>query len=526
MSEPSTRPDSIPGNWTLATVGEVGDVQLGRQRSPKHLTGRFSTPYVRAANITSNGLDVDDVLEMDFTEAERDAYALAPGDILLAEASGSPEHVGRACIWNGELDLCCFQNTVLRFRARSLSPAYALVAFRDMAESGVLARTARGVGIQHLGAKRFAAIRMAVPPLAEQDRIVAELAERERELDQAEAALQDARRKCNEQRQGILRSVIDRVPGHGDTWPEIRIGDAGQVDLGKMRQPSQHSGTHMRSYLRVANVREAAIDFDDLHEMNFTPEEMPRYRLAPGDILLNEGQSPELVGRPAMYRGEIPELYFQKTLLRFRAGPTVDAEYALLVFRNYLHRGVFRAQARASTNIAHLTQRRFIEMPFPLPPMDVQRDVAGAVSAALEQVDAQATTIDRSIRGLMEVRRGMLRAAVNGQLVAQDERDSPVELSARDAPEPATRRTRPRTRKAETAGRTAPTEGPPLRLDAVIGDANEAMSIPELFRAAGLNPDDTDDVEAFYLLLRSADGVTVTKAGIDVENARFKRTSS
>jgi type I restriction enzyme S subunit len=74
----------------------------------------------------------------------------------------------------------------------------------------------------------------------------------------------------------------------------------------------------MRPYLRVANVFENRIDISDVLEMNFTPEEFEVYALEYGDILLNEGQSLELVGRPAMFKNEIEGACFQNTLVRFR----------------------------------------------------------------------------------------------------------------------------------------------------------------------------------------------------------------
>ena len=56
----------------------------------------------------------------------------------------------------------------------------------------------------------------------------------------------------------------------------------------------------MRPYLRVANVFEDRIDTSDVMQMHFSDEEFERYRLAPGDILLNEGQSPEFLdARPS-----------------------------------------------------------------------------------------------------------------------------------------------------------------------------------------------------------------------------------
>ncbi len=100
--------------------------------------------------------------------------------------------------------------------------------------------------------------------------------------------------------------------------------------------------------------------------MNLTPEAQEIYRLRPGDILLNEGQSEELVGRPALYQGDPPSVCFQNTLVRFRSGPDVDPEFALLVFRFYFRSGAFRAIAKMSTNIAHLGAQRFADLPFPL----------------------------------------------------------------------------------------------------------------------------------------------------------------
>src|SRR5215208_1909315 len=153
----------------------------------------------------------------------------------------------------------------------------------------------------------------------------------------------------------------------GWVWGTVR--EVGEVKLGRQRSPAHHTGPHMRPYLRVANVFEARIDTSDVMSMNFTPEEYEVYRLKAGDVLLNEGQSLELVGRPALYRGEVPGACFQNTLVRFRAGAAVLPEYALAVFRAFLHAKRFQQIARWTTNIAHLGADRFANIEFPLPPL-------------------------------------------------------------------------------------------------------------------------------------------------------------
>src|SRR4051794_8750781 len=135
--------NAVPNGWVMTIVSQVGTIRLGRQRSPKNLTGRHSTKYLRPANISSAGeLDLADVLEMDFTPDERVTYALKPGDVLLVDSSGSAAQVGRSAIWGGQIPDCCYQNHLIRFRPHAVLPEYALAVFRHHSQSGAFAAVA------------------------------------------------------------------------------------------------------------------------------------------------------------------------------------------------------------------------------------------------------------------------------------------------------------------------------------------------------------------------------------------------
>ncbi|WP_318457554.1 restriction endonuclease subunit S [Photobacterium leiognathi] len=162
-------------------------------------------------------------------------------------------------------------------------------------------------------------------------------------------------------------------------WEWCRTIDAGDIKLGRQRSPKDHSGPYMTPYLRVANVHDNRIDTTDVKEMNFTPEEQKTFSLEYGDILLNEGQSKELVGRPAMYRNEIPGACFQNTLLRFKVWSGVNAEFSLLYFRHCLYSGRFQKAVKQTTNMAHLSAARLIPIEFPLPPEKEQIRIVAKV---------------------------------------------------------------------------------------------------------------------------------------------------
>jgi type I restriction enzyme S subunit len=174
----------------------------------------------------------------------------------------------------------------------------------------------------------------------------------------------------------------------------------------------------MRPYLRVANVFDDRIDISDVMQMNFTPTEFERFCLRKGDILLNEGQSKELVGRAAMFGDEIEGACFTNTLVRFRASAHVSAAYALLIFRHYLRAGVFQGIANITTNIAHLGAGRFADLPFPLPPIDEQVEIVRLCATRLETLGRIKAQLARTAEQVDRLDQSTLAKAFRGDLVS------------------------------------------------------------------------------------------------------------
>lgn len=286
-----------PTGWARSTIAEVGSVRLGLQRSPKRQIGGLSWRYLRTANITAEGLDLTDVSEMDITPQERRVFGLRTGDIVLIESSGSHKSLGRAAVWADEIPGCCFQNHVIRFRPHSTMPEWALIVFGHLAATGIFARTAQGIGLQHLGLARFSQLPFPLPPLLEQQRIVEVFRPRKRELDSAKAALETALVHITEQDREILAAAvtgelvereaslaaieqrafedaqssldrmksamgrparslfntIDSIPGRAagtpEGWTWARVDEVGAVRLGKMLRHSPHEGDNQQPYL-------------------------------------------------------------------------------------------------------------------------------------------------------------------------------------------------------------------------------------------------------------------------------------
>lgn len=198
----------LPDSWVWASIEQLGNVQLGRQRSPDKIGKANPTLYIRAANITEAGVDLSDVLEMEFSETEKETFALKVGDVLLTEASGSPEHVGRPAIWKHTEGLYCFQNTVLRFSPQGISSEYAFYSFLAMQKLGVFSKLSGGVGINHLSAGKFSKLPVPLPPAAEQIALNECIEECFAKCDEQKIHIDHSLKQSAAQRQNILRAAF------------------------------------------------------------------------------------------------------------------------------------------------------------------------------------------------------------------------------------------------------------------------------------------------------------------------------
>lgn len=294
------------------------------------------------------------------------------------------------------------------------------------------------------------------------------------------------------------------LPALPEGWVWARVGQTGEVQLGRQRAPQFHTGSNMVPYLRVANVFENRIDISDVMEMHFSEEEEKTFRLHANDILLNEGQSLELIGRPAIYRDELPRACFTNTLVRYRAEAGVVPEFALTLFLHYMHSGRFRKIATITTNIAHLGAGRFAEVEFPLPSTEEQTEIMSVLTEKMEALKRQQDAISLALKQSAAQRKNILKAAFTGQLVPQDPNDEPVSsLLARIRTERAEREKRPKPRRTKTSKETTSMAG---KLIDVLAEAGDWVTAQEAFRRCGIaDGAQTDQIEALYVELRELD---------------------
>jgi type I restriction enzyme S subunit len=136
-------------------------------------------------------------------------------------------------------------------------------------------------------------------------------------------------------------------------------------------------------YLANINVRWGEFDLENLREMRFEHDEMDRYGLKYGDIVMCEGGEP---GRCAIWKETLPGMMIQKALHRIRPHGCLDHRF---LFYSFLHKGKIRSFAPMFTGATtkHFSRQQLAKLEIEFPQLEVQRRIADVLSAYDDLID-------------------------------------------------------------------------------------------------------------------------------------------
>jgi type I restriction enzyme S subunit len=232
----------FPSDWRVDRFDSLFDVQQGRQVSKKSRIGENQQPFLRTKNVFWNRLDLADLDEMHFSEAEETRLALKPDDLLICEGGD----IGRTAIWRGAISNCYYQNHLHRARIRTPEAADAQFILFWLWYAFEFGNLYFGRGnvttIPNLSQSRLCELPLAIPPLPEQRKIAGVLGLVQRAMEQQErliALTAELKKALLHQlfTQGLRgepqkQTEIGPVP---QSWEVVTIGDLFKFSSGKSR---------------------------------------------------------------------------------------------------------------------------------------------------------------------------------------------------------------------------------------------------------------------------------------------------
>jgi type I restriction enzyme S subunit len=259
-------------------------------------------------------------------------------------------------------------------------PSYLAYYLRSPEFLGFANTVVAGAKMPRMVMSEFWRYKVPLPPLPEQRRIAAI-------LDQADA-LRTKRREALAQLDRLAQSIFVEMFGDPLTNPkgwaeDTSLGDVADIVSGVTKgRKLEGKTTREVPYLAVANVQDMRLNLAAVKRIEATEEEIERYALRDGDLLLTEGGDPDKLGRGTLWHGELPECIHQNHVFRVR----VTADTVTPYFLNWLvgsQRGkrYFLRSAKQTTGIASINMTQLRGFPLLVPPLNLQREFEDTISA-------------------------------------------------------------------------------------------------------------------------------------------------
>ncbi|MBY3788202.1 hypothetical protein HPQ32_07085 [Photobacterium carnosum] len=202
---------------------------------------------------------------------------------------------------------------------------------------------------------------------------------------------------------------LGEVPKH---WSVAKLSYRYEVLLGKMLDDKKITGNYLGHYLRNTDVQWDSINISKLPMMDFRPEEVERYSVKKGDLIVCEGGE---IGRCAVWEYNQP-CFYQKALHRLRPKYLNDDPYFMFyVLFDAVHTERFISGAGKAT-IAHLPAETFKQYRFAFPPYAEQVQIVNYLNKQKEKYNQLEKAANTQINLLQERRTALISAAVTGKI--------------------------------------------------------------------------------------------------------------
>ncbi|MBL8388633.1 MAG: restriction endonuclease subunit S [Hydrogenophaga sp.] len=235
-------------------------------------------------------------------------------------------------------------------------------------------------------------------------------------------------------------------------WPMVSLGaHASDFSYGTAAK-SEKSGRV--PVLRMGNIQGCRLDWADLVYTS-NEAEIKKYELKKGDVLFNRTNSPELVGKTAIYQGEQPAIY-AGYLIRVRCNEELLPEYLNYCLGSTAGRNFCWAEKSDGVSQSNINAKKLRAFKFNLPKPEEQCEIVRRAESLFRLADSIEAHYQAMCVHSQRLAPQALAKAFRGELVQQNPQDEPASIllqriAGKQPEKLKTTRGRPRVKKPETA---------------------------------------------------------------------------
>jgi type I restriction enzyme S subunit len=417
--------DAAPADWTIDRLKDVAAINASSL--PGDTDPDYEFDYLEISNVDHHGIiDPSAIERLRFEDAPSRARRRTGKNCTII-SSVRPNLQAVAFLQGNRENLICSTGfNVVEPILTKLSQNFAYYTLISERARQYFEASAKGVGYPAVDDKDFNSFTVPLPPLPEQEMIAAYLNKSCSAINEAVEAKRKQVQLLRDLRESIIETAvtrgikpshsfsrveqdwIDQLPSH---WSVCRIKRViSRMDYG-ISESTERDGNY--AVLKMGNIQKGEIQYSNLQ---FVENVSGDLLLSPGDLLFNRTNSPDQVGKAAVFRGsKSDQMTFASYLVRLRTNHRANPYFLNYVLNCSGFLGFARKMAIPSVQQSNLNSTRYGRLFIPLPPVPEQNEIASFLdqkTLAIKQVIAD---IENQIATITEYRKSLIHEYVTGQ---------------------------------------------------------------------------------------------------------------
>ena len=268
---------------------------------------------------------------------------------------------------------------------------------------------ARGTAQKNLDVPKFRKMDIHFPKSTdEQKRIVVILDEAFESIAKAKENAEKNLKNAKDIFEGYLQSVFENKK-----WTWKTLGDVCErVEYGSSSKSTEEG---IIAVLRMGNIQNGRFSWEKLVYSN-NLEDNEKYLLKYNDVLFNRTNSPELVGKTAIYKGEMPAIFAGYLIRIHRTENLLDADYLNYYLNSEMAMNYGKSVTISSVNQANINGTKLKSYPIPLPSLSEQQSIVTKLDALSAETKRLEAVYEKKLADLEELKKSILQKAFDGEL--------------------------------------------------------------------------------------------------------------
>jgi len=394
--------------WEILRLSDIGKLFNGnsineRVKKEKYTKLADGFPFIATKDVGfDSSIDYDNGIKIPFMEKNQFKVAPANTPLICAEGGSAGRKIGFTN------QAVCFGNKLFaldpnkRVESKFVYYYYFTSSFQKYFTTE-MAGIIGGVSMN-----KFKDIEIPLPPLPEQQRIVSILDEAFAAIAKAKTNAEQNLKNAKELFESYLQNIFD-----DKKWPTKTLGDVCErVEYGSS---AKSKGNGEIAVLRMGNIQNGRFNWEKLAYSD-NIEDNRKYFLKYNDVLFNRTNSPELVGKTAIYKGEMPAIFAGYLIRIHRKGNLLDADYLNYYLNSEMALDYGKSVTISSVNQANINGTKLKGYPIPLPSLLEQQSIVVNLNELSLKIKKLETIFQKKIEDLEELKKSILQKAFTGEL--------------------------------------------------------------------------------------------------------------